>query len=324
MRFLLLLALSLWTAVSAPAQAQDYPEKGRVIRIIVSYPPGAANDILARLVGQELQERWGTPVVVENRPGGNGMIGASLVAKSPPDGYTLWLGTDGPAAINLSLYRNVPYDPVKDFAPLSLLARYQLVLVVPPSLNVSSVQQFVELVRKKPDSIGYASPGIGSQHHLAMELLSARTGIKMLHVPYRGSAAAVTGLLSGDVQAQMQGTAVVQSFVQDGKMKALAVSSATRSPLLPDVPTIRESGVDGYEISVWFGLMAPAGTPGAIVQKLNKELISIVSVPAIREKMLVQGLEPATSTPEEFTAFIKSEIAKWADVVKTAKVQTIE
>lgn len=317
-----LIAMLMLSGV-AKVNAEDYPIKGRTIRIIVSYPPGAANDFLARIVGNKLAERWDVPVIVENRPGANGMIGANFVAKSPPDGYTLWLGTDGPAAINTSLYKTMQYDPVKDFAPLTLLARYQLVLVTAPSLNVNSVSEFIALAKAKPNTISYASPGVGSQHHLSMELLAAITGAQMLHVPYRGSAAAVTGLLSKDVQAQFQGTAVVQPFLQQGTMKALAVSSAERSPVLPNLPTMAESGVPGFDISIWFGLLAPAGTPPAIVEKLNKELIAIVNIPDVREKMLGQGLEPATNTPEEFSAMIKNEIVKWGKIVTAAKVEPI-
>ena len=323
MRLIVLFVLSVFALSAGPAQSEDYPQKGRTIRIIVSYPPGAANDTLARLVGGELQARWGNPVIVDNRPGANGMIGAEVVSKAAPDGYTLWLGTDGPAAINLSLYRSVPYDPVKAFAPLTLLARYQLVLVVPPSLKVSTLKEFIALASKKPDFISYGSPGIGSQHHLGMALLAAQTGVKMLHVPYRGSAAAVTGMLGGDVQSQFLGTVLAKPFIESGKMKALAVSSAMRSPLLPDVPTVSESGVPGYDIGAWFGLMAPAGTPAPIVAKLSKELAAIVNVPVVREKMLVQGLEPTTDTPEDFSAFVKSEIVKWRKVVKAANVEPI-
>jgi len=306
------------------ATAQDYPDKSRTLRIIVSYPPGAANDILARLVGQKLQERWGLPVVVDNRAGANGMIGAAAVAKATPDGYTLWLGTDGPAAINKSLYHSIPYDPIKDFAPLTLLARYQFVLIVPPSLGVSTVAEFVALAKKKPGTISFGSPGIGSQHHLGMELLASETGIDILHVPYRGSAAAINGMLTGDVQAQLQGTAVVQPFMAEGTVKGLAVSSATRSPVVPNLPTMTEAGVPGYDISAWFGLLAPAGTPAAIVDKLHKELVEIVKLPDVREKMLLQGLEPTTNTPQEFAAMLKSEIARWGKIVQTAKVKPMD
>lgn len=313
----------LMLSSAAQVNAEDYPNKSRTIRIIVSYPPGAANDFLARIVGHKLAERWDVPVVVENRPGANGMIGANFVAKSPPDGYTLWLGTDGPAAINASLYKTMLYDPVKDFAPLTLLARYQLVLVTAPSLNVNSVSEFIALAKAKPDAISYASPGIGSQHHLSMELLATITGAQMLHIPYKGSAAAVTGLLSNDVQAQFQGTAVVQPFLQNGSMKGLAVSSTARSPVLPNIPTMAESGVLGFDISIWFGLLAPAGTPSTIVDKLNKELIAILNTSDVQEKMLAQGLEPATNSPEEFSTMIKDEIVKWAKIIKAAKVVPI-
>lgn len=310
--------------VGAQAQAQDYPQKSKTIRIIVSYPPGAANDFLARLVGQKLSERWSLPVVVDNRPGANGMIGADLVAKAPPDGYTLWLGTDGPAAINKSLYKSMPYDPVKAFAPLSLLARYQLVLVTAPSLNVNSVSEFVEKAKQKPSSISFGSPGIGSQHHLSMELLGTMTGAQMVHVPYKGSAAAVTALLGGEVQSQFVGTAIIQPYLQKGTVKALAVSSGVRSPVLPDLPTISESGLKDFDISAWFGLLAPAGTPRPIVDKLNAELAEIIKQPDVREKMLAQGLEPDTNTPEQFSAMINGEITKWAKIIQGAKLEPLD
>lgn len=324
MRFIGWIVVGALVILSQTVSAQEYPDKSRILRIVVSYPPGAANDILARLVGQKLQERWGLSVIVENRAGANGMMGAAAVAKAEPDGYTLWLGTDGPAAINQSLYKSISYDPIKDFAPLTLLARYQFVLVTAPSLNVNSVAEFVALAKKKPGSIAYGSPGTGSQHHLGMELLAASTGIELTHVPYRGSAAAVTGLLTGDVQAQLQGTAVVQPFLVDGRMKGLAVSSANRSAVIPELPTMTESGVPGFDIAAWFGLLAPAGTPAPIVEKLHKELVSIVQMSEVREKMLVQGLEPATNTPEEFAAMIKNEVTRWAKIIETAKVKPID
>lgn len=324
MRFIGWLLVSVLLLLSPTVGAQDYPDKSRTLRIIVSYPPGAANDILARLVAQKLQERWGLAAIVENRAGANGMIGASAVAKAEPDGYTLWLGTDGPAAINKSLYRSIPYDPIKDFAPLTLLARYQFVLIVPPSLGVNTVAEFVALAKKKPGALSFGSPGIGSQHHLGMEWLAAATGIEMLHVPYRGSAAAITGLLTGDVQAQLQGTAVVQPFMANKTIKALAVSSAARSPVVPELPTMAESGVPGYDISAWFGLLAPANTPAPIVEKLHKELVEIVQLPDVREKMLIQGLEPTTSTPDEFAALLKSEVLRWGQIVQAAKLKPME
>lgn len=321
MRFIGWIIASALLMLSQVVGAQEYPDKTRTLRIVVSYPPGAANDILARLIGQKLQERWGLPVIVDNRAGANGMIGAAAVAKAEPDGYTLWLGTDGPAAINKSLYHSIPYDPIKDFSPLTLLARYQFVLVVPPSLGVNTVAEFVALARQKPGSISFGSPGLGSQHHLGMEWLAAATGIEMLHVPYRGSAAAINGLLTGDVQAQLQGTAVVQPFIANKAIKGLAVSSAVRSPVVPDLPTMIESGVPGYDISAWFGLLAPANTPAPIVEKLHKELVDIVQLPDVREKMLLQGLEPTTNTPEEFAALLKSEISRWGKIVQAAKMK---
>lgn len=326
MRFIRLIVAALFVCACGltAAGAQTYPAKGRTIRIVVSYPPGAANDILARIVGQKLQERWNIAVIVDNRPGANGGIGAGIVANADPDGYTLWLGTDGPAAINKALYKSIPYDPVKDFSPLTLLARYQLVLITAPSMKVNSVAEFIAAAKKAPGEINYGSPGIGSQHHLAMELLSASTGIKLVHVPFRGSADALNAMLGDQIQAQFQGTAVVQPFLPDDKVKALAVSSANRSPVIPELPTLAESGVTGFDISVWFGLLAPAKTPADIVDKLSREITAIVQLPNVQKQMLVQGLEPATSTPAEFSAMIQSEIAKWGRVLQMAKITPIE
>jgi tripartite-type tricarboxylate transporter receptor subunit TctC len=290
------------------------------VKILVPQTPGGASDALARIMAQKLSEKWGQPVVVENRAGAGGNVGMEVVANSPADGYTLWLGTDGPLAINKSLYKNVPYDPITAFAPLSLLARYQLVLVTDPALNTKTVAQFVEAARKKPDGLTFGSPGIGSQHHLAMETLQTMTGTRMLHVPYKGSAAALTAQLAGEIQAQFIGTAVVQQHIQKGSVTALGVSSKVRSPVLPDLPTVAEGGVAGFDISAWFGLLAPGGTPRPIVDKLHAELLAIVALPDVREKMLSQGLETVTSTPEEFAQLIKSDIGKWAKIVSDAKL----
>lgn len=323
MRRAILALFGILAIVCNPAKAQDYPDKNKSIRIVVSYPPGAANDFLARLVGQRLSERWSLPVVIDNRPGANGMIGADLVAKAPADGYTLWLGTDGPAAINKSLYRSMPYDPLKAFAPLTLLARYQLVLVTAPALNVKSIGDFITLAKQKSGSIRFGSPGIGSQHHLGMELFAIMTGTQMVHVPYKGSAPALTAMLGGEVQSQLLGTAIAQPHIKSGAITALAVSSNVRSAVLPDLPTIAESGVPGFDISAWFGLLAPAGTPRPIVDKLSAELVSIAALPDVREKMLTQGLEPATSSPDEFSAMIAAEITKWGKIVQSAKLEPL-
>jgi tripartite-type tricarboxylate transporter receptor subunit TctC len=300
----------------APVAAQTYPAKS--IRLIVPVAPGGGTDIVARLIAQGLTDRWGQSVVVDNHGGGGGVIGVSLVAKAVPDGYTMLLGSNGHITFASALYRNLPYDTQKDLAPISLVANQPFVLAVHPSLPAHSVQELIALVKKNPGQITYASGGSGGASHLGTELLQITTGISMVHVPYKGTGPGMTALLSGEVQVAIIGVATVLPHMTTGKIRALAVTGAKRSQAAPDLQTIAEAGVPGYEFDVWYGLLFTGGTPRDIVMKTNAELVRILKSPATAERYASAGLEPVTTTPEEFAAMIKSEIPKWQKVVKAA------
>ena len=280
--------------------------------------PGGGTDIVARLVAQGLSERWGQSVVVDNHGGGGGVIGVSLVAKAAPDGYTMLLGSNGHVTFAPALYRNLPYDTQKDLAPISLVANQPFVLAVHPSLPARTVKELIALARKSPGLITYASGGSGGASHLGTELLQITTGISMVHVPYKGTGPGMTALLSGEVQIAIVGVATILPHMATGKVRALAVTGARRSQVAPDLPTISEAGVAGYEFDVWYGLLFTGGTPRDIVTKTNAEINRILKSPAIAERYAATGLEPLTSTPGEFAAMIKSEIPKWQKVVKAA------
>lgn len=312
-----LMALYLVTAattVFAPhASAQAYPAKA--IRIVVPFPAGGTSDILSRAIGQKLTEEWKQPVIVDNRPGAGANIGAEIVVKSPPDGYTLLLASTI-HTINPSLYRKLAYDPVKDFTPITLIATTSQVLVVHPSLPVKTVKELVAYAKKHPGEINYSSAGNGSQPHLTAELFKSRTGIDIVHVPYKGAPPAMTDLLAGHVALSFATSPSAVPQVKSGKLRALAVSTAKRISALPEVPTIDESGVPGFEASGANGLVGPAGMPGAVVAKLNATVVRIVKEPAMSKFLSEQGADPFTSTPAEYAAYIKSEVAKWAKAVK--------
>jgi tripartite-type tricarboxylate transporter receptor subunit TctC len=300
--------------VSAGAHAQ-YPSKA--IRFVVPFPAGGPLDIVARSIGQELNRAWAQPVLVDNRPGAGGNIGADLAAKSPPDGYTLFMGTSGPLAINSSLYAKLPFDPMKDFAPVILVASAPFVVIVHPSVAAGNMKELVALAKAKPGQLNYGSVP-GSASHLSTELFKMLAGVNIAHIPYKGAAQATTDVIAGQIQMSFASTPGSVSFVKAGKVKALGVTSAKRIAKLPDLPTVAESSLPGYDASVWYGVVAPAGTPREIVQRLNKEIARIVGEPAQRERMLAADFEPTTSTPEQFAAFIKSETAKWGKVVKAS------
>jgi tripartite-type tricarboxylate transporter receptor subunit TctC len=300
------------------AFAQTYPAKP--IRIVVPYPPGGFNDTLGRTFAAKFSEAWGQPAFVENKPGANTVIGTDFVAKSAPDGYTLLI-VAFPFAVTPSLLKNMPYDTVKDFAPVVWAAVSPNVLVVNPSLPVKSVAELVALAKAKPNSLSYASTGNGSSNHISMELFKSLAGVEIVHIPYKGSGPAVTDLLGGQVQLMFDNAPNVMPQVKAGKLRALGMSSAKRSSFAPDIPTVAESGVPGYEVAVWFGLVAPAGTPREIVQKLNAEAMRILAMPDVRERFLSQGVEPVGSTPEQFGEHIKSQMTKWAKVVQDAGVK---
>ena len=313
----LLCAFAMVALTGANAFAQSYPSKP--IKIVVPYPPGGFNDTLGRTLAAKFTESWGQPVVVENKPGANTVIGSDFVAKSPPDGYTLLI-VAFPFAVTPSLIRNMPYDTVKGFAPVVLAAQSPNILVVNPELAVKSVGDLIALARAKPDSLSYASTGNGSSNHISMELFKSLAGVKIVHIPYKGSAPAVTDLLGGQVQVMFDNAPNVMPQVKAGRLRALGQSGTSRSAIAPDLPTVAEAGVPGYEVMVWFGLVAPAGTPREIVQKLNAEVLKILAMPDVRERFLAQGVEPLGSTPEQFAEHIKAQMAKWGKVVRDAGV----
>ncbi|MGZ5089945.1 MAG: Bug family tripartite tricarboxylate transporter substrate binding protein [Burkholderiales bacterium] len=300
--------------IPAVALSQAYPAK--TIRLVVGVPAGGTNDVVARLVGQKLGAQLGQQIIVDNRAGANGNIGAELVAKSPPDGYTLFLASIGTNSINPSLYPKMPFDTLRDFAPISQLTSIPQVIVVHPSVPARDVKQLIAYARSKPGLLSFASGGTGSAGHLAGELFKSRASVDMLHVPYKGSAPALTDLLGGQVALMFDQIVTSLPHVRSGKLRALAVTTAMRSSVAPDIPTVSESGLPGYSITTWHGLLAPAATPGNIISRLSGETAKALESPDVREKFLVQGAEPTPSTPEQFGAFIKAEIEKWANVVK--------
>ena len=304
---------------SAAAQAEaQYPAKP--IRIVVAYTPAGTTDILARAIGQKFTETWKQPVIVDNRPGANGNIGTEVAAKAPADGYTLLMGTAGTHGVNPGLYPKLPYDAVKDFAPVSLTALVPNILVVHNSLPVKNVQELVVYAKKNPGKLSFGSPGIGSTGHLSAELFKTLAGIDMVHVAYKGSAPTLQDLLGGQIQIVIDNIPPYLPQVKAGKIRALAVTPAKRSPAAPDLPTMAEAGVKGYDAASWFGLLAPAGTPAEIVDKLSEETRRILSQPDVRDKLLSLGAQPAGSTPDEFARFIEAEIAKWGRVIRAANV----
>jgi len=307
---------------SASAWAQSYPSKP--IRLVVPYPPGGPLDIMARAIGQKLTEAWHQPVVVDNRAGAGGNIGADLVAKSPADGYTLLMGAVATHAINPTLYAKIPYDPVKDFAPVALVAQVPNILVVNPAVPAKSVKELVELARAKPGYLNFGSGSTGSTGHLAGELFKTMAGVQMVHIPYKGGAPAMADLLAGQVQLMFDNLANALPNVRAGRLRALAVTTLARSPAMPDLPTMAESGLPGFDLTTWFGLMVPAGTPPEIVVKLNAEIVRALNAKDMRERLEKMGAEPpANNTPEHFAAFIRAEAGKYAKVVKDsgAKVE---
>lgn len=307
------LMLCVFSTVCA---AQSYPSKP--IRLIVPFAPGGGVDLIGRIIAQKLQEARGQPVIVDNRGGGGGNIGTDMVAKSPPDGYTLLMGYVGNLAINPFLFRKLPYDPVKDFSPISLAATAPNLLVAHPSLSANTVKDLVALAKMKPGSLSYASAGNGTVGHMVAELFKSVTGIGIVHIPYKGNGPAVTDLLGGQVQLMFAAPGAVISFVEVKKLKALAVASNQRLPELGDTPTFAEAGFPGVEASAWYGVLTSAGTPKNIVSALNKEIVRIMQVPEVKERLAVHGYKAVTSSPEEFAQLIKSDLIKWQKVVKAS------
>ena len=307
------IALILPLAAALPASAQDYPS--RPVKVVVPFSPGGAVDGPMRVIAQELSRRLGEQVVVENKPGAGATIGADLVAKSPADGYTLLLASQT-IAISATLYPKLPFDPVEDFAPITLIGREPGVLVVNPALPVKTLQELIAYAKERPGQLDYASSGNGSGQHLFFALLASSTGMKLNHIPYKGSAQATTDLLGGQVMMSIPGTAGMVGHIKAGKLRALAVTGATRSPQLPDVPTVMESGIAGYEAYVWMGLLAPRGTPAPIVDKIQHAVVSVLALPEVKSYMATAGIEVVGSTPAEFGRFFRSEKELWARVVR--------
>ena len=310
--FVLLAALAV-TNAHAQAPAASYPVKQ--IRVIVPFPAGGPTDAIARAIGQKLSETWGQPVIVDNRPGAGGNIGTELAAKSPADGYTLFIGTVA-NAINQSLFAKLPFDFVRDFAPVTQNYVTGLILAVHPSLPAHSVKELIALAKAHPGQLSYSSSGVGGTPHLAGELFNSMAGVKMVHVPYKGSAPAMADLLGGHIQLTFDNMLTVLPQVKAGKLRGLAVTMTTRSPLAPELPTVAEAGLKGFEVKSWNGVVVPTGTPKEIIARLNGEIVRILRQPDLREKFLVQGVELVPTTPEEFGAFIKQDIAKWAKVIQ--------
>jgi len=313
------LAMLLPGLQGSPVQAQNWPSKP--VRFVLGFPPGGGSDILGRIVASRMQEQMGQPVVLDNRPGASGNIAAEIVAKAAPDGYTIYLAQIAAVAISPSLFPKLGYDPLRDFAPISLIATGPNVLVVHPSLPVKTVKDLIALARQQPGQMNYASVGPGSIQHLAGESFNLLAGVKTVHVPYKGSSPAGLDLMAGQVAFMFDTTPPIVAFVKSGRMRALAVTTATRSALLPDVPTVAESGLPGFDFSTWWGLMAPAAVPRQVIDRLNAELGKALQQTEVRERILGVGAEPRHTSPEEFGALIRSELARWAKVIKAAGVK---
>jgi tripartite-type tricarboxylate transporter receptor subunit TctC len=296
-----------------------YPTKP--IRFIVPFPPGGGNDTIARTIGQKITEAWGTQVVIDNRAGAGGVIGAELAAKAAPDGYTLLLGGVATLAILPNLHSKLPYDPVRDFAPISLAAIAPLIVVVHPSVAARSIKELIALAKAKPGTLNFASNGKGGSSHLAAELFKLMAGVDMVHVPYKGLTPALIDLIAGQVQLMFSSTVAILPQVKTGKLRGLATTGAKRLSATPELPTVAEAGVPGYEAASWYGLLAPAGTPQAIVTRLNTEVVRIVALPDVRNRMALEGADPIGGTAGQFAAHIKAERARMAKVIKESGAQ---
>ena len=313
------LVFALLTISTSGVAAQTYPAKP--IRIVVPFAAGGALDVVGRVIGAKLGESWGRQVVIDNRLGAAGNIGAEFVAKAPPDGYTLLMSSVTTMAINMSLLEKPPYDFVRDYAPIALVASAPLALVVHPTLPARSTREFIALAKARPGELNYFSSGTGSGTHLAAALFEQMAGIRTTHIPYKGGAQGVTDLISGQVQFAFSTIGLAQAHVQSGRLRMLALSSPKRYSRLPQVPTVAESGVKGYEAAQWYGVVAPAGTAQAVVTRLSAEVNAIVAQPEVAERFYSQGIEPIGSTPEQFAAFIRNSVAKYAKIVKALGVK---
>jgi len=312
------LLLCACATAGSVAVAQDYPSKP--VRLIVPFPPGGGNDTIARLMGQKLAPALGQQVLVDNRPGAGGTIGADLAAKAPADGYTLFLAGVASHGINPNLQKKLPYDPVRDFAGVSLIASAPLLVVVHPSLPVTSVRQLIALAKARPGAINFASNGNGSSSHLAGEMFRMMTGTDMVHIPYKGLSPALTDLLSGQVQLAFTSAVAMLPQVKAGKLRAIAMTGARRSQAIPEIPTVAEAGVPGYETGSWYGIVAPARTPRPIVERLSREIAAATRSPEISVRLVEEAVIPIGSTADEFDAHIKRELSRWAKVIVNARI----
>lgn len=301
---------------------QAYPNKP--IHFVVPWPPGGAADLVGRLIGQKMSESMGQPVVVENRPGAGGVIGTEVVARSAPDGYTMLFGSTGPNSINISLYKKLPYDPVQDFAPVTQITALPLVLLVNPELPAKSVKELIELARSKPGQINFGSVGKGTAQHLASEIFKSMAAIDIVHVPYKGSAPAFLDLIAGRVQMLFDNIPASMSFIKAGKVRALAVSSTLRSLALPEVPTVSEAGLAGYEAIAWQNVLVPAGTPMDVVRILNREIHKALAAPEVKDKLVSLGAIVVSNTPEQEAARVRGEVAKWAKAIKDSGMELLD
>lgn len=315
----ILVAGAAWNVFGQPVSAGVYP--ARAIRIIVPYPPGGAVDPVARAIAQRLTVQWSQSVIVDNRPGGNTFIAAEAVANAPADGYTLLVAAVGTLAVNPALYPKLPYDVVRDYAPISKIADLPLMLVVPPDSKLRSVKDLIDQARASPGRFTFASGGAGQGTHLAGELFKSMAGVSMVHVPYKGNAPAVMDVIAGRIDLIFDGMAASLGNVKAGKLRALAVTTPRRATAMPDLPTVAEAGLPGFDVGSWFGLLAPAATPEAVVVKLNEAVVAILRDAEVTRLMSGLGLEPAPSTPEEFARYMRAETVKWTRVIRDANIK---
>jgi len=303
-------------AASANEETARYPE--RPIRLLVGFAPGGGTDTTARVIGHRLAAKFGQPVVIDNRPGAAGNIAASIVAKSAADGYTLLMGTIAALAINPTLYGNLTFDPVRDFAAITQTVNSTNVLVVHPGVSANNVKELIALAKASPGKISYGSSGIGGAGHLAGELFATLGGVRMAHIPYKGGGPVMIDLLAGQIHAAFATAATAMPHIRSGKIRPLGVTTLNRAGMLPDIPTIAEQGLPGFDANNWYGLLAPAGTPTPIIETLNTEVVKVLRMPDIKQYLFSQGLDPAPTTPAEFAAYVKSEMTKWARIVRSA------
>jgi tripartite-type tricarboxylate transporter receptor subunit TctC len=313
--------LAAVTGVSAYAQvpAGSYPNKP--VRIVVTFTPGGATDVIARIVGQKLSEAWGQQVIIDNRPGAGGAIGTELVAKSPPDGYTLVLSSFGPMAVGPFVYPKLGYDPIKDLAPITLAATSWYFMVVTPSSKATTLKEFIALAKAKPGEITFSSSGNASPTHLAGALFQSAAGINLTHVPYKGAGPGIAAVVAGEIQMAIESPTPIVSQVKAGKLRALGVARPDRSPILPDVPTLAEAGLPGFQVGSWYGFHAPAGTPKAIIDKLHADMVKAMSTPEVRERFTAVGSDTTTSTPAQYGTFVQAELKRWGGVIRATGIK---